>query len=139
MDTIVAAAEAIAQMSRPPDSITWRGHEGRTLAARWVIATHPDGTTGVVDLTISHWKAPHQAYVAHLNHVEVGNPGPGGLVGELSSPMDAIKVWTTKAPRYNRTKHAAFADQAIAAVRNVDNPLHPRIVAKFDRATRKHH
>ncbi len=138
MDTIVAAAEAIAQMSRPPDSLTWRGHEGRTIVATWIVAEHADGTRGAVELAISHWKAPHQAYVAHLNHVEVGLPGPGGLVGTLSSPMDAVKVWTTKAPRYNRNKHVEFADQAIAAVRSVDHPLHARIVAKFERATRKH-
>lgn len=132
---VIAAAEAIAQMSRPPDLYRWQGHDGRSLVARWIIAEHPDGSTGVVDLTISHWKSS-KGYVASLNHVEV-RVGEHGT-GELSSPMQAVKVWQISVPRYNRKKHQEFAEQAIAAVRNVAHPLHAQIVAKFDDATRKH-
>lgn len=125
---VVDEAVATAAMAAQPSSYRREGRDGRTITARWVLTTDEQGRpVEVADLSVHHFG--RSGYRALLNRVTVNYSESTGVVGELSSPMDAVEVCREPAARYSQKAHKAFTRRAVAVV--LDPANRDRFVGKF--------
>lgn len=129
MTSPAAAAQAIADLHRDPDSVSIEGREGRMIVARWHLAEGPEGIE-CATLRVMHFGRPNYQFYATLNRTTVG--AGHGFRTESEWPLGALRLPLGERGSVKRYSEKALRQHlpvALAAIRN--NPDIRQRVGEF--------